>query len=69
MKKILEQISKIKKDVKRYVINRWLFQCSLKHAIAFFEWRMFYSPKRKQNIYSKDSEYELDNILKNMFER
>ena len=53
MKKILNEIHKIKPKIRDYVIKEYITQCKLRHIIAFMEWRKhFASMTRKSKPHS-----------------
>ena len=40
VKKFLAKIGSIKEDVKEVLLKNYLKRCSIRHALAFFQWRL-----------------------------
>lgn len=38
-KQLLADLNQIKQDVKEALMKTYLFRCSIKHSLAFFQWR------------------------------
>ena len=64
MKKILEDIQKVSGKVKEFLLKEYANQCKFKHAIAFVQWRLYFSLNRKENTSSCQMELtEIQEII------
>lgn len=49
MKHILESLKTVKPQIVRFLLQEYVKQCKKRHAIAFFQWRVYFSTARKEN--------------------
>jgi hypothetical protein len=52
MKKILEDVQKVSGIVKEFLLKEYVNQCKFKHAIAFIQWRLYFSLNRRDSTSS-----------------
>ena len=61
---ILKKIFEIPKEVKGYVIHKYMNQCNRRFLIAFVEWRLYYSQIRRECTHNyKLFDGELEDIV------
>ena len=49
MIKILKQVMEVSGPIKDFVLKQYVNQCKFRHAIAFIQWRLYYSGNRKES--------------------
>ena len=50
MKEFIKFAVTIDPSVKDYIAKKFIRDADLRHAIAFFQWRLYYNKKRAKNV-------------------
>lgn len=61
VKKFVSEVATIKDEVKEVLLKNYLMRCSLRHALAFFQWR--YKWKEVENVRMTSMHAQLFTII------